>query len=94
MAVAALSATLPALLLQLSQQMMGQAEGPELEKLQAIHRRLLGQLTQVLSSPQTSSREAAVAVAGIGELAAPTKRFFGQQVNSCSCHQCIALADS
>ena len=82
MTLATLSASLPARLLQLSHQMMGQAQGQELERLQAIHRRLLGQLTQVLSSPQTSSREAAVAVAGIGELAAPTKRFFGQQVTS------------
>lgn len=57
-----------------------QAEGQELQQVQAVHRRLLGQLTQVLSSPNTSSRETAVAVAGIGHLAAPTKRFFGQQV--------------
>jgi len=35
---------------------------------------------QVISSPQTSSREVAVAVAGVGELAPPTRRFFGQQV--------------
>ena len=69
------------LLSQLSQRMMSQGEGQELGQVQAIHRRLLGQLTQVLSSPHSSSREAAVAVAGIGQLAAPTKRFFGQQVD-------------
>ena len=69
-------------LLQLSEKMMGQAQGQELEQLQALHRRLLGQLTQVLSSPHTSSRETAVAVAGIGHLAPPTRRFFGQQVAS------------
>ena len=68
------------LVLQLSEKMMGQAQGQQLEQLQALHKRLLGQLTQVLSSPHTSSREAAVAVAGIGHLAPPTRRFFGQQV--------------
>ena len=70
------------LVLQLSEKMMGQAQGQELQQLQALHKRLLGQLTQVLSSPNTSSREAAVAVAGIGYLAPPTKRFFGQQVTN------------
>lgn len=68
------------LVLQLADRMMSEEEGPALQKLQTIHRQLLGQLTQIISSPQTSSREGAVAVAGIGQLAAPTRRFFGQQV--------------
>lgn len=41
---------------------------------------------QVISSPQTSSREVAVAVAGIGELAPPTRRFFDQQVLAAYLH--------
>lgn len=68
------------LVLQLAERMMSEEEGPALQKLQTIHRQLLGQLTQIISSPRTSSREGAVAVAGIGQLAAPTRRFFGQQV--------------
>lgn len=64
---------------ELSQSMMGEAQGQQLEKMKGVHKRLLGQLTQVLSSPHTSSRETAVAVAGVGHLAAPTKRFFGPQ---------------
>lgn len=60
--------------------MMGQAQGKQLEQVRLLHKRLLGQLTQVLSSPSTTSREVAVAVAGIGYLAAPTKRFFGPKV--------------
>ncbi len=64
----------------MAQRMLSESEGASLQKLQIIHRQLLGQLTQVISSPQTSSREVAVAVAGIGEFAAPTQRFFGQQV--------------
>ena len=59
---------------------MATEEGPALPSLQALHKKLLGQLTNILSSPVTSSRERIVAVAGIGELAAPTRRFFGQQV--------------
>lgn len=59
---------------------MGQAQGQELQQLQTLHKRLLGQLTQALTSLHTSSRETAVAVAGIGHLAPPTRRFFGQQV--------------
>ena len=80
------------LVLQVSEKMMGQAQGQELQQLQALHRRLLGQLTQVLSSPHTTSREAAVAVAGIGHLAPPTKRFFGQQVidqQAVPCRPCV-----
>ena len=76
-------------MLQLAERMMSEEEGPALQRLQNIHRQLLGQLTQIISSPQTSSREGAVAVAGIGQLAAPTRRFFGQQVSihclGCSC---------
>ncbi len=41
---------------------------------------------QVISSPQTSSREVAVAVAGVGELAPPTRRFFDQQVLAAYSH--------
>ena len=75
--------------LQLASRMLSEVEGPTLQKLQSIHRQLLGQLTQVISSPQTSSREAAVAVAGIGELAAPTHRFFGQQVPPSLASHCL-----
>lgn len=60
--------------------MMTEAEGEQLQQLKRIHSHLLGQLTGVISNPNTSSREVSVAVAGIGELAAPTHRFFGQQV--------------
>ena len=61
-------------------QRMATDEGPALPGLEALHKKLLGQLTKILSSSVTSSRERIVAVAGIGELAAPTRRFFGQQV--------------
>lgn len=67
--------------------MMGEAQGQQLEKMKGVHKRLLGQLTQVLSSPHTSSRETAVAVAGVGHLAAPTKRFFGPQVSHTAAKQ-------
>ena len=66
--------------MQLAQQMLGQAEGEELQQLRNIHKILLGQLITVTTSPATSGKEVATAVAGIGELAAPTQRFFGQQV--------------
>jgi len=46
---------------------------------------------QVISSPQTSSREVAVAVAGVGELAPPTRRFFHQQVLAASSHMHVVL---
>ena len=46
---------------------------------------------QVISSPQTSSREVAVAVAGMGELAPPTRRFFHQQVLAASSHMHVVL---
>ena len=68
--------------MQLAKQMMGQAEGQQLQQLKGVHKSLLGQLSAVITSPATSSREVATAVAGIGELAAPTQRFFGQQVDT------------
>lgn len=69
--------------------MMSQAEGEQLQQLKQIHGHLLGQLANVVSNPNTSSREVTVAVAGIGELAAPTQRFFGQQVLvTISCLRC------
>ena len=64
---------------------MSEAESGQLQQLKKIHSHLLGQLTGVISNPNTSSREVTVAVAAIGELAAPTQRFFGQQV--CVSHQ-------
>lgn len=68
------------LAVQLAQRMVSEAEGEQLQQLRKIHSHLLGQLTGVISNPNTSSREVTVAVAAIGELAAPTQRFFGQQV--------------
>ena len=43
-------------------------------------RQLLGQLQAVVRDAGKSPREVAAAVRGIGELAPPTLRFFGQQV--------------
>ena len=43
-------------------------------------RQLLGQLQAVVRDAGKSPREVAAAVRGIGELAPPTLRFFGQEV--------------
>ena len=69
-------------MVQLAERMLREADGAVLHKLHTLHKHLLGQLTKVISNPQASSREVAVAVAGIGHLAAPTHRFFGQQVGA------------
>lgn len=43
-------------------------------------RRLLGDLTGIVSDRKASGRDVATAVRGIGQLAAPTLKFFGQEV--------------
>jgi hypothetical protein len=43
-------------------------------------RKLLGDLTSIVSDRKATGRDVATAVRGIGELAAPTLKFYGQEV--------------
>ena len=45
-----------------------------------VCRKLLGDLTSIVSNRKASGRDVATAVRGIGELAAPTSKFYGQEV--------------
>ncbi len=54
------------------------------DRILMLCRKLLGDFTAVLSAANSSVREVATAVRGIGELAAPTLKFFGQQVWFCT----------
>jgi hypothetical protein len=46
----------------------------------AVCRKLLGDLTSIVSDRKATGRDVATAVRGIGELAAPTLKFYGQEV--------------
>lgn len=52
------------------------AEGAE----QKTHALILGYFTHRLTDPKTSGRELTVAVQAVGELAAATRKFFGDKV--------------
>lgn len=45
-----------------------------------VCRKLLGDLTSIVSNRKATGRDVATAVRGIGELAAPTLKFYGQEV--------------
>lgn len=52
----------------------------EVASRREVHSKLLGTLSEVVAATRTSPRDVAAAARAMGELAAPTLKFFGQQV--------------
>lgn len=50
------------------------------EERRRVHSLLLGRLSEVVAGAKSSPRDVAAAARAMGSLAAPTLRFFGQQV--------------